>query len=35
MFDIKVFDGMSVESKLDTMLIMLEGLIEGEKVWLN
>ena len=31
MFDIKVFDGMSVESKLDTMLIMLESLIQDEK----
>lgn len=31
MFDIKVFDGMSVESKLDNMLIMLEGLIADEK----
>lgn len=31
MFDIKVFDGMTVESKLDTMLSMLEGLIRDEK----
>ncbi|MGL5085066.1 MAG: GAF domain-containing protein, partial [Clostridium sp.] len=31
MFDIKVFDGMSVESKLDNMLIMLDGLISEEK----
>lgn len=31
MFNIKVFDGMTVESKLDTMLTMLEGLIQDEK----
>ena len=31
MFDIKVFDGMTVESRLDNMLIMLEGLIQDEK----
>lgn len=30
MFDIKVFDNMSTESKLENMLIMLEGLIQGE-----
>jgi GAF domain-containing protein len=30
MFDIKMFDSMTLESKLDTMLIMLEGLVEGE-----
>lgn len=31
MFDIKVFDGITVESKLDTMLSMLEGLIKDEE----
>lgn len=31
MFDIKIFDGMTVESKLDTMLSMLEGLIRDEE----
>jgi len=30
MFDIKVFENMSIESKLDNMLIMLEGLIQDE-----
>jgi GAF domain-containing protein len=30
MFDIKMFENMTLESKLDTMLVMLEGLIEGE-----
>ncbi|MFW2490538.1 GAF domain-containing protein [Clostridium chromiireducens] len=30
MFDIKVFDGMSTESKLENMLVMLEGLIDNE-----
>lgn len=29
MFDIKVFENLSVESKLDNMLIMLEGLINN------
>ncbi len=31
MFDIKIFEGMSTESKLDNMLIMLEGLIQGDE----
>lgn len=31
MFDIKIFHGMTVESKLDTMLSMLEGLIRDEE----
>lgn len=30
MFDIKIFENMSTESKLDNMLIMLEGLVQGE-----
>ena len=30
MFDIKVFENMSIESKLDNMLLMLEGLIQDE-----
>lgn len=30
MFDIKVFENMSIESKLDNMIIMLEGLMQGE-----
>lgn len=30
MFDIKIFDGMSAESKLENMLVMLEGLIDNE-----
>ena len=30
MFDIKVFENMSIESKLDNMLIMLEGLMQDE-----
>ena len=30
MFDIKVFENLSVESKLDNMLIMLEGLINND-----
>lgn len=30
MFDIKVFENLSIESKLDNMLIMLEGLIQDE-----
>jgi L-methionine (R)-S-oxide reductase len=30
MFDIKVFENMSVESKLDNMLIMLEGLVQDD-----
>jgi len=31
MFDIKVFENLSVESKLDNMLIMLDGLIQDEE----
>lgn len=31
MFDIKVFENLSTESKLDNMLIMLEGLVQGEE----
>ncbi|GAA0076462.1 GAF domain-containing protein [Clostridium sp. CTA-5] len=30
MFDIKSFENLSIESKLDNMIIMLEGLIEGD-----
>ncbi|OOM77413.1 free methionine-R-sulfoxide reductase [Clostridium puniceum] len=30
MFDINVFENLSVESKLDNMLVMLEGLVQGE-----
>jgi len=30
MFDIKVFENLSTESKLDNMLIMLEGIVQGE-----
>jgi len=30
MFDIKVFENLSIESKLDNMLVMLEGLVQGE-----
>ena len=30
MFDIKVFENLSIESKLVNMLIMLEGLVQGE-----
>ncbi len=30
MFDIKVFENISIESKLDNMLIMLEGLMQDE-----
>lgn len=30
MFDIKIFENMSTEGKLDNMLIMLEGLVQGE-----
>ncbi|MBD7910781.1 MULTISPECIES: GAF domain-containing protein [Clostridium] len=30
MFDIKMFENMTLESKLETMLVMLEGLVEGE-----
>lgn len=30
MFDIKVFENMSTESKLDNMLIMLEGLVQDD-----
>ena len=29
MFDIKVFENLSTESKLDNMLVMLEGLVQG------
>jgi L-methionine (R)-S-oxide reductase len=32
MFDIKVFENLSTESKLDNMLIMLEGLVQGEEL---
>lgn len=32
MFDIKVFENLSTESKLDNMLIMLEGLIQGDEL---
>lgn len=31
MFDINVFENLSTESKLDNMLIMLEGLVQGEE----
>ncbi|WP_297423794.1 GAF domain-containing protein [Clostridium sp.] len=31
MFDIKVFEGMSIEDKLENMLVMLEGLVEEEE----
>ena len=31
MFDIKIFENISIESKLDNMLIMLEGLMQGEE----
>jgi L-methionine (R)-S-oxide reductase len=31
MFDIKVFENLSVESKLDNMLIMLDGLMQDEE----
>lgn len=31
MFYIKIFKSLSIESKLDNMLIMLEGLIQGEE----
>jgi GAF domain-containing protein len=31
MFDIKIFDDMNLESKLDTMINMLEGLIQGDE----
>lgn len=30
MFDIKVFENLSTESKLDNMLVMLEGIVQGE-----
>ena len=30
MFDIKVFENLSIESKLDNMIIMLEGLMNNE-----
>lgn len=30
MFDIKVFENLSIESKLDNMLVMLEGLMQDE-----
>lgn len=32
MFDIKVFENLSIESKLDNMLIMLEGLVQGDEL---
>ena len=32
MFDIKVFEDLSTESKLDNMLIMLEGLVQGDEL---
>lgn len=32
MFDIKVFENLSTESKLDNMLIMLEGLVQGDEL---
>lgn len=32
MFDIKVFDGLSSEEKMNNMLIMLEGLVQGEEL---
>lgn len=35
MFDIKMFDGMSTESKLDNMLLMLEGLVQGDEIALT
>lgn len=35
MFDIKVFDNMSIESKLDNMLIMLEGLMQDDDLSLT
>lgn len=31
MFDIKIFENMNTESKLENMLIMLDGLIEGNE----
>jgi L-methionine (R)-S-oxide reductase len=31
MFDIKNFEDMSVESKLDNMIMMLEGLVQGDE----
>lgn len=31
MFDIKVFDDLSIENKLDNMIIMLDGLMQDEK----
>ena len=30
MFDVKIFENLSIESKLDNMLIMLEGLLQDE-----
>lgn len=35
MFDIKMFDGMSEKDKLDNMLLMLEGLIQGDELGLT
>lgn len=36
MFNMKVFDNLSIESKFDNMLIMLEGLMQdGEDLLLN
>jgi len=32
MFDINVFENLSTESKLDNMLIMLEGLVQGDEL---
>ena len=32
MFDIKVFENLSTESKLDNMIIMLEGLVQGDEL---
>lgn len=32
MFDIKVFENLNIESKLDNMLIMLEGLVQGDEL---
>lgn len=32
MFDIKVFENLSTESKLDNMILMLEGLVQGDEL---
>lgn len=32
MFDIKVFENLNTESRLDNMLIMLEGLVQGDEL---